>query len=464
MVDSSIRDKTHLSPHILSDINDNPLIEQTASSIDAGQIKAIFESSVDCILVWDKHYKYLYANQAAIHHVGTTPDKVIGKNIRDGLGHIPDFMHLWMSRIDQVFSTGESMRVEDIMPVGERLVHSQSVLSPIRYPDGRMFAVGVVYRDITEQKRMEAALRESEIRFRQMFENAGEGILIADIETHKLRYANPMICQMLGYTCEELLRLGVSDIHPKETLDEVKPAFEKIVNGGKTSYELPCLRKDGNTLYVRISGAPIDLSGKKHVVGFFTDITERLMLEKKLEQSEILYRQLYDRAQIPLFRTRFHDGKMLACNEAMVKFLGYTSKDECLNEHYSAKQYADPARRTELLALLKKDGFVNSFELEFVRRDGTHAWMEVSAQYYPQEGYIEGAHVDITAIKILTKTEKQVLHFILQSKQNKQIAQLLNRSVRTVEEHRAHIMQKLNVGSLAELLQVTQFFILNPNK
>ena len=267
--DSSIRDKTQLFPHILSDINDNPLIEQTASSIDAEQIKAIFESSADCILVWDKNYKYLYANQAAIHHVGTTPDKVIGKNIRDGLGHIPDFMHLWMSRIDQVFSTGESMRVEDTMPVGERLVHSQSVLSPIRYPDGRMFAVGVVYRDITEQKRMEAALRESEIRFRQMFENAGEGILIADIESHKFRYANPMICQMLGYTCEELLRLGVSDIHPKEALDEVRASFEKIVNGGKTSYELPCLRKDGSTLYARISGAPIDLPGEKHGVWFF---------------------------------------------------------------------------------------------------------------------------------------------------------------------------------------------------
>ncbi|MHC4232895.1 MAG: PAS domain-containing protein, partial [Planctomycetota bacterium] len=66
-------------------------------------LTSILESSQDCILVWDKDYNYLYANQAAIDHVNTTRDKVIGKNMRDGLGHIPDFMHLWMSRVDEVF-------------------------------------------------------------------------------------------------------------------------------------------------------------------------------------------------------------------------------------------------------------------------------------------------------------------------------------------------------------------------
>jgi PAS domain-containing protein len=68
---------------------------------------AIIESSGDCVVVWDKNYNYLYANKNSIEHVGTTKDKVIGKNITDGLGHIPDFMNLWIERIDKVFETGK---------------------------------------------------------------------------------------------------------------------------------------------------------------------------------------------------------------------------------------------------------------------------------------------------------------------------------------------------------------------
>jgi PAS domain S-box-containing protein len=135
------------------------------------RFRAVFESSFDCILVWDRQYNYLYANQAAIDHVGTTRDKVIGKNIRDGLGHIPDFMYLWMERVDRAFATGEPFRVEDAVPVGGQLVYSESQISPIRDATGQVFAVGVVYRDVTERKQMEEELRKSrdelEIRVQQ---------------------------------------------------------------------------------------------------------------------------------------------------------------------------------------------------------------------------------------------------------------------------------------------------------
>jgi len=114
--------------------------------------RIIFESTTDCIIVWDKDYNYIYANQAAIDHVGATRDKVIGKNIRDGLGHIPEFMKLWMERVDKVFRTQKPMRVEDSMAMGDRIVHSESILSPIRDKSGDVFAVGVVYRDVTDRK------------------------------------------------------------------------------------------------------------------------------------------------------------------------------------------------------------------------------------------------------------------------------------------------------------------------
>jgi diguanylate cyclase (GGDEF)-like protein/PAS domain S-box-containing protein len=124
------------------------------------RFRIIFESTSDCIIVWDKDYRYLYVNQAAIDHVGTTRDNVIGKNIESGLGHIPDFMNLWKNRIDKVFQTQKPMKVEDAVMVRDRLVYSESTLSPLRDKNGDVFAVGVVYRDITDRKQSELELEK----------------------------------------------------------------------------------------------------------------------------------------------------------------------------------------------------------------------------------------------------------------------------------------------------------------
>ncbi|GAG63328.1 unnamed protein product, partial [marine sediment metagenome] len=104
-------------------------------------------------------------------------------------------------------------------------------------------------------KRAQEKLRESQQRYRALFE-AAEGILVADIETKQFKYANPAICQMLGYNEEELKRMSIRNIHPKEDLDYVISEFEAQARGDKTlSLNIPCLRKDGTTIYADISTA-----------------------------------------------------------------------------------------------------------------------------------------------------------------------------------------------------------------
>ncbi len=190
---------------VLEDITEKKLAED-ALRLSEERFRSIFESATDSIIVWDKDYNYLYANQAAIDHVGATREKVIGKNIRDGMGHLPELMKLWMKRVDRVFASGEPMRVEDAVQVGAKFVYSESVVSPIKDSRGDMFAVGVLYRDVTERKQLENQLRRQNVALEQSnegLERANRQIIEQQksiIEEERLK----VLLQMAGATAHEL--------------------------------------------------------------------------------------------------------------------------------------------------------------------------------------------------------------------------------------------------------------------
>ena len=242
------------------------------------RFRAVFESSSDCILVWDRQYNYLYANQAAIDHVRTTRDKVIGKNIRDGLGHLPDFMHLWMARVDRVFATGESFRVEDAVPVGDRLVHSESQVSPIRDAEGQVFAVGVVYRDVTERKRAEAALIEAHDRAAWLarFPEQNPNPIIRACADGTVLYCNPASAKLHGWTCE------VGQLLQNELLPLVGQA---MAEGREVQQDV---QLDERFYIVWIAPFPEE----RYVNVYGRDITERKRAEEALKQRTIELQQL----------------------------------------------------------------------------------------------------------------------------------------------------------------------------
>jgi PAS domain S-box-containing protein len=140
-------------------------------------------------------------------------------------------------------------------------------------------------REIAERKRIEGALRKSERRYRNLFESAAEGILVADIQTKKFKYANPSICRMLGYSGEELTKMGVGDIHPRDALEYLIPEFEAQARGEKPLVSnIPCLRKDGTIIYADVNTAMTLIDGMECNIGFFTDVTEREHAEKERER------------------------------------------------------------------------------------------------------------------------------------------------------------------------------------
>ena len=142
-----------------------------------------------------------------------------------------------------------------------------------------------------ERKQAEEMLKESEQRFKSIFENAPDGMLVADTKTKGFYLGNEVICRMLGYKKEEIKHLGVMDIHSKEDLPYVIEQFGKQARGEITlARNIPVKRKDGSIFYADINTILLPLDGKTYMMGIFRDITEQKCME---EEQAKLRDQLY---------------------------------------------------------------------------------------------------------------------------------------------------------------------------
>jgi len=175
----------------------------------------------------------------------------------------------------------------------KRALHISTTIVP--QTGSPVHVLGII-NDVTERKRAEKALSESEEKHRAIFESAAEGILIGAVASRRFRYANPAICQMLGYTPEEIMALSVDDIHPPEELSWIVAAFmDASSNERKVVPSVPCLRKDKTIIYADITCSTIVLDAIPCALGLFVDITqrrreehERLRLEAQVLQAQKL--------------------------------------------------------------------------------------------------------------------------------------------------------------------------------
>src|ERR1019366_4793168 len=117
----------------------------------------------------------------------------------------------------------------------------------------------------------------------------GDGIIVADVSNRKLVMANSAICAMLGRSASEMITLSVSDIHPKERVEEVVQIFESMVRGEQDhAMEVPMSHRDGSVVFADVSARRPLISNKRCVVGVFRDATERRQREEEQLQVQKL--------------------------------------------------------------------------------------------------------------------------------------------------------------------------------
>ena len=261
------------------------------------ELRNISEGSGDAMRLIDRDFNILRCNAEMAELIGKPAEGMIGAKCYDQLSGA--FCHTEDCALRRTLRGEERVNVEIVKKTRNgRKIPLELIATPLTR-EGQVIGVIESFRDITERKQAGEALRESEEKYRALFEMAKDAILLSD-ETGRFVDVNQAACKSLGYSREELLRLSNREIDADPRGYE---AFLKIRNRplkGMT-FEVNQRRKDGTLLPVEITGSFFTTGGQRIALAIARDITERKRTEEKLKSSlrekEVLLREIHHRVK-----------------------------------------------------------------------------------------------------------------------------------------------------------------------
>jgi PAS domain S-box-containing protein len=276
------------------------------------------------------------------------------------------------------------------------------IVKPFEDRELRMTIEMALYKHKTENK-----LREREEWLSTTLGSIGDAVIATDAHGH-IRFMNPVAESLTGWKEGDAAGKSLTEVFNiinEETRKLVESPVTKVLRKGVVvglANHTLLVARDGAEIPIDDSGAPIR-DAKGDIIGVvlvFRDIRERRKAERDLQESERRYRGLYETALVGLYRSRISDGRIIMANQLTANILGYSSIEELTKEFVFGERYS-PDRRVELLRKLEECGTVSDFEIQVARKDGEKIDLMITARAYPEDGYIEGAMIDITDKKHL---------------------------------------------------------------
>ncbi|MDQ2776047.1 MAG: PAS domain S-box protein [Acidobacteriota bacterium] len=353
----------------IEDLKDHANISE-ATINQLNQFAVILESITDAFFALDDEWRFTYLNQEAERVLLRRREDLLGKNVWDEFA--PAVGGTFHTEYLRARREGVTVKFEEYYPpLGAWLEVSAYPL-----PDG----LAVFFQDVGDRKRSEAALRESETRFRSFFDVAATGMSVARVPDGRFIEVNKKLCSMLGYTPEELLRKSFVEITHPDDVDTNRQLYRDLVEHRipQFEYEKRFLSRNGDPVWVHVTVSAVcnDLGSPVHTIGVIEDIGERKRTEQALRESEQHFRSLAE-ALPQLVWTSLPSGSCDYLSSQWVEYTGIPEQDQLGLRWLDLVMHPDD-REVTYRAWMAAVADEAAYDLEYRlrRADGVYRWFK----------------------------------------------------------------------------------------
>jgi PAS domain S-box-containing protein len=354
-----------------------PAADTPPQALGKAEMAANVLDCIDELVVYhDADLKVIWANKAAYDSLGLKPMEVIGSKC----------FTIWHRRSEpcegcplaKALLTGKPETAEIVRPGGEaRFIRGY----PVRELGGKIVSVVGVTMDITDLKRAEQDLRESEENFRKLVEQSLQGIIV--IQDMRIVFANPVVAKISGYTIEEALSFSPEQvrniIHPDDQ-EKVWGRYASRLSGEAVpnQYEFRGVRKDGTLWWAMMYSNTIMYKGKPAIQAVLIDITDHKKAERALCMSEEQHRSLVENINEIIF-TLDTQGRFTYISPVVARLLGY-DPNRIVGEPFNCFVHPDDAPGVLVAFERSVSGDSAPYEFRVVAEDGTTHYVRTSCR------------------------------------------------------------------------------------
>lgn len=308
----------------------------------------------------------------------------------------PDDLNKLNYEIKKAINSGESCDFEhQIIHRDGKICDVIARIKPIKNNEGKVVKLIGTVQDITERKKIRKNLDASEKKFTDLVELLPEMILETDQELN-IKFANKNFIKISGYSSDDIKKgLSIFQLLSPESLAKAQENIVKIIKGGKTGpHEYILIKKNGSKFY-GITNSNVIYDSKGNFSGLRItgmDISEKKKQDDALKISEERYKSLFENSLDGVYQTTLK-GRYIDANPALIKMLGYDSKEELFRLDITKQLYVSEKDRPSIYERGKP------FTTRFRKKDSTIIWVEVSSSVVYKDGkpsYHEGIVRDIT--------------------------------------------------------------------
>jgi len=332
--------------------------------------RELAESITDVFFAMDENLRYTYWNKASEELMGISAKDALGKSIFDVF---PDdeSTSMAVNAYRGALATKEPHHLVNEQSIGGR----DYVFEISAYPTASGLCVYV--KDITERRKLEKALEESEQYYRHIFDSAPFGIGFSSINGKVITF-NKAMEKITGYSAEDFDTINLADIYVNKADREVLLQTVKQ-HGGVVDYPAQLRRKDGTVIDTLLTIRLTTIGDKEFVQTICNDVTDRKKAEEALRESEERYRSLVELSPEAIFVAS--EGRHVFINSAGLKLFGASSSDQIIGKPVMDVIHPD---YREIVAQRMKNSMETGIappvaEEKFLRIDGTEIYVEVRA-------------------------------------------------------------------------------------